>query len=267
MLSWLRMWGARGAGLQAGRRPPTAPASPPRSDAPPEVQARIDALAPWFHSIDLGNGIRIQRDARFGSPDYPARLWQWVGPSVPRDLTGMRTLDVGCNGGFFSLALDRRGAAYVLGIEAVSRHLEQARLVRELSGRDIDLRLLSIYDLSSELGQFDLALCLGVVYHLRHPLLGLERLAAVTRGTLIVESAVVAPAPIRAPADFGPRAQSLAFMEYPPLGPEADAYRNWFIPSMECLKSWIELFGFTVVSAAVRGDRGLVVARRAGSPG
>ena len=46
-------------------------------------------------------------------------------------------------------------------------------------------------------GFFDYVLFFGVLYHLRHPLLGLENVCAVTRGVAFIESYVIddAPAP------------------------------------------------------------------------
>ena len=67
----------------------------------PEMQMRIDALKPWFHSIDLGDGARIQRDPVHGGDEqYPAALWQAVRTMLPPNFTGKRVLDVGCNSGF-----------------------------------------------------------------------------------------------------------------------------------------------------------------------
>ena len=119
------------------------------------------------------------------------------GACFPAGLAGMRVLDVGCNAGFFSAEMKRLGREIVLGIEAVPRYLEQAKLVRNALHLDIDLRQLSVYEVSEKLGTFDVTLFLGVLYHLKDPLLGLERLAAVTKGTLVVESAIIrSPRPL-----------------------------------------------------------------------
>ena len=230
-------------------------------ESPADARARIDALKPWFHAIDCGNGVRIDRDAVHGGGDYPMSLWRKVQALLPERLDGQRVLDIGCNSGFFCVQTRRLGADYVLGIEAVPFHLEQARLVRELTGADVDLRLLSVYDLTPELGPFDLTLCLGVAYHLRHPLLGLERVAAVTRGRLVVESAVVPDQEIRA-SGFGGRALTVAYIDNPAEPSGVHHYQNWFVPSPDSLASWLRAVGFSVRSRSVEGDRALLLADR-----
>jgi tRNA (mo5U34)-methyltransferase len=230
-----------------------------------DIRERIDALAPWFHTIDLGSGIQIQRDIVHGGDNtYPQPLWARVRRTFPADLAGMRVLDVGCNAGFFSAEMKRLGASYVLGIEAVPRYLEQAKLVRDVLHLDIDLRELSVYEVSENLGTFDVTLFLGVLYHLKHPLLALERLAAVTKGTLVVESAIIPrPRPLTPGIrNYGGLAHELQFVEN---APSIEAVLNWFVPSPDCLKAFLRVTGFgDIVSESVEGDRALVVARRSG---
>ncbi len=103
------------------------------------VERRIGELAPWFHAIDLGDGLRIARDPVFGQQrDYPLPLWERLRPLLPPRLDGMSVLDVGCNGGFFSVEMKRLGASRVVGIEVVPRHLAQAKLVSDVLGLDLD---------------------------------------------------------------------------------------------------------------------------------
>jgi tRNA (mo5U34)-methyltransferase len=229
------------------------------------IRERIDALAPWFHTIDLGSGIQIRRDVVHGGDDnYPQYLWARVRRALPSNLAGMRVLDVGCNAGFFSVEMKRLGASYVLGIEAVPRYFEQAKLVRDALHLDIDLRGLSVYDVSENLGTFDVTLFLGVLYHLKHPLLGLERLAAVTTGTLVVESAIIPDPRPSTPGirNYGGLVHELQFVENTP---SVEAVQNWFVPSLDCLKGFLRVTGFgDIVSQSVEDDRALVVARRSG---
>jgi tRNA (mo5U34)-methyltransferase len=229
------------------------------------IRERIDALAPWFHTIDLGSGIQTQRDmAHGGDSNYPQHLWARVRRMLPVELSGMRVLDVGCNAGFFSTEMKRLGASYVLGIEAVPRYLEQAKLVRDALHLDIDLRELSVYEVAENLGTFDVTLFLGVLYHLKHPLLGLEKLAAVTKGTLIVESAIIPGSGPLTPGirSYGGLAHELQFVENTP---SVEAVLNWFVPSLDCLKAFLRVTGFgEIVSESVEDDRALVVARRSG---
>lgn len=108
-------------------------------------------------------------------------------------LEGKSVLDVGCNCGFWSIQARLAGAASVLGIEASAENVEQARFVRELTGLDgIEFEVGSAYDLSKERhGEFDVVLYFGLLYHLEHPVLGLERLAEVTKELALVDTTIV----------------------------------------------------------------------------
>jgi len=62
-----------------------------------ELKQRIDALAPWFHNMELG-GIWTAPDHFLGN--YPGEKVQRFAPHLPDDLTGKTVLDIGCNAGF-----------------------------------------------------------------------------------------------------------------------------------------------------------------------
>ncbi len=222
---------------------------------------RMQKLAPWFHRIDLGGGLSTPRDPVHGAEtNYPANLWALVRSFVPTDLRGRRALDVGCNAGFFCVELSRLGAA-VTGLESSPHFLEQARLVRELLGLDLDLRPTSLYDVGPELGTFDVTLCLGVLYHLKHPLIGLERLAAVTSDLLVIESAIVAPGTRPPHPDYGGPAHELLFIEGP--ADCLEGLRNWFVPTVGCLRALLRTVGFRhIVAERDDGQRAIIAARR-----
>ena len=141
----------------------------------------------WWHTIDLGNGIITP-----GRADNLAIL-QRIG--LPERLDGKTVLDVGAWDGFYSFECERRGATRVLATDSFSwggggwgtkAGFELAR--KALGSRVEDLQL-DVLDLSPDrIGQFDLVLYLGVLYHMRHPLLALERIFSVTRNQLILET-------------------------------------------------------------------------------
>lgn len=143
----------------------------------------------WYHRIDLGNGIITP-----GTDNSPRKL---AALGFPRSLAGKTVLDVGAWDGFFSFEAERRGAARVLatdsfcwgqGGEATKEGFELAR--RVIGSRVEDLNI-DVLELSPEkIGTFDLVLFLGILYHMRHPLLALERAASVTREQMIVETVV-----------------------------------------------------------------------------
>lgn len=229
------------------------------------LPARIRALGPWFHAIDFGDGIRVEQDAVFGGhPSYPLPLWNRLKPLLP-DVRGLSVLDVGCNAGFFSVEMKRAGAERVLGIEAAPQFLAQARFVREALGLDIEFEGLGAYDLSRDLGSFDLTLFLGVIYHLKNPLLGLEKVASVTKDLLVVESAISPASGRVSDRNYLGPSHELLFIENRMASdaPGVEGFHNWFIPTYECLKAFLGTVGFDKIVAETQdGHRAVIVARR-----
>jgi tRNA (mo5U34)-methyltransferase len=152
-----------------------------------EIGREIARLAPWFHNLHLPSGHETASDHPLG--DFPAFKWAQIESHIPADLTGQRALDIGCNAGFYSFQLAARGAD-VLAIDMDEHYLAQARwAARELDpqGR-VELRRMSVYDLARSTEQFDLILFLGVLYHLRHPLLAIDAVADRLRGTMVFQT-------------------------------------------------------------------------------
>jgi tRNA (mo5U34)-methyltransferase len=147
------------------------------------------AALQWWHKIDLGHGIVTP-----GPDPTPERLPEL---QIPQDLTGLSVLDIGAWDGFFSFEAERRGARRVLATDSfcwgqggwgTKAAFELAR--RALGSRVEDLDLDPL-DLSPDrIGTFDLVLFIGVLYHMRHPLLALERVFSVTGHHLILQTQV-----------------------------------------------------------------------------
>ena len=108
-----------------------------------EIRRRIDGLGQWFHNIEL-KGVRTAPNHFLG--DYPNVKWQRFAHAVPKDLRGITVLDIGCNGGFYSIEMKRRGADRVVAIDTETMYLSQARFAAEISGVEIEFRDLSVYD-------------------------------------------------------------------------------------------------------------------------
>jgi len=136
-----------------------------------QIRAQVAALGPWFHNLDLG-GVMTAPDHFLG--DYPQTKWRRFADSIPQDLAGCSVLDIGCNAGFYSLEMKRRGADRVLGIDFDDAYLAQARFAAEVSALDVRFEKLSVYDVANLQERFDVVLFMGVLYHLRHPLLALD---------------------------------------------------------------------------------------------
>src|SRR4051794_2370849 len=132
------------------------------------IQRRITELGDWFHNLQLG-GVSTAPNHFLG--DYPSVKWRKFAHAIPSDLRGKTVLDVGCNGGFYSIEMKRRGADRVVAIDSDEGYLAQARFAAEVNGMDIEFRQLDVYAVRELREQFDLVLFMGVLYHLRHPLL------------------------------------------------------------------------------------------------
>ena len=148
---------------------------------------RIDELGEWFHNLDL-HGVPTAPGHFLG--DYPAVKWKHVECSIPQDLSGATVLDIGCNGGFYSMEMKKRNARRVLGIDVDERYLAQARFAAETLGLEIEFEKRSVYDVDSIPGQFDYVLFMGVLYHLRYPLYALDKVVKKLGGTLLFQTMI-----------------------------------------------------------------------------
>jgi tRNA (mo5U34)-methyltransferase len=146
-----------------------------RPDPNPTALARdeIAELGPWFHNLHLPDGRQTCPDHWLG--DFPSFKWRELAPHLPEDLGGWTALDIGCNAGFYTFELARRGAS-VLGIDVDDRYLRQARWAAGRFGvaRRVRFERMQVYDLARLDERFDLVLFMGVLYHLRYPMLGLD---------------------------------------------------------------------------------------------
>ncbi|HEX8355276.1 MAG TPA: DUF1698 domain-containing protein [Pyrinomonadaceae bacterium] len=234
-----------------------------------EIQTRARGLGPWFHCIDLGGGLMTKTESAVGEPvEHPRPTWEKVRACLPEDFRGLSVLDVGCNAGFYAVELKRRGAERVLGVDSQRNLVRQAVFVRDVLGLDIEYRRMSVYDLDPRaLGQFDVTLALGLVYHCKHLVLALERLFAVTRGLLVLETAIYPPE--RSPGSFAyevgglrPLLHPLAYVENP--GEAKEAIYNWFLPGVEALTALLRNVGFDEVAVfpATQDDRAVFACRK-----
>ena len=215
-----------------------------------KLAGRIRELGPWFHNMLVG-GVRTEPDHFLG--DYPEVKFRHWRDKIPADLTGYSVLDIGCNAGFFTQALKRRGAARVVGIDTDERYLAQARFAAEIEELDIDFIRMPVWDVAALKERFDLVLFMGVLYHLRHPLLALDLIHEhVARDLLIFQS-----------LQRGSREQMTIAHDYPfevtghfdePAYPRlhfverkyASDPTNWWIPNRSCVEAMLRSSGFRI---------------------
>ena len=211
------------------------------------VQRQVALLSTkgWYHSIELPDGNVIQ--GMIGVDALKQRLAAFP---IPADLTGKRVLDVGAWTGWCSFEMERRGAQ-VVAVDCVE--FEEFREAHRMLGSHVDYRILDVEELTPEsVGLFDYVLFFGVLYHLRNPLLGLEKICAITRDTAFVESFVT---------DDGSAPCAMEFYETDELGGQID---NWFGPSVQCAAALCRSAGFARVNLEYVSDRraGLTCRRR-----
>jgi tRNA (mo5U34)-methyltransferase len=231
-----------------------------------EISAGVRALGQWFHNLELG-GVQTAPDHFLG--DFPRVFYEQFADALPADLTGKSVLDIGCNGGFYSIEMKRRGAARVVGIDTDARYLAQARFAVQVSGVEVEFRQLDVYQVA-ELGErFDLVLFLGVLYHLRHPLLALDLLHRFAVGDLLVFQCMQRGSPeVMTPAlDYpfeetgmfdDPGWPRLHFIEHS----YADDWTNWWVPNRAATEAMLRSSGFLVEA---HPDREVYLCRR-GTP-
>lgn len=178
------------------------------------LQKRAEAHR-WFHSFPLWDGFVTK-----GRDRTPEKLVALDALGLPADMTGKRVLDIGAWDGAFAFEAERRGAAEVVALDHVAATATGFPIAREALNSKVEWRERNIYHLDpADLGQFDIVLCLGVIYHLRHILLGLDRVRGVmkTGGELFVETASIDGHVLQNAGNFGPLGQAAPKINQTPL--------------------------------------------------
>jgi tRNA (mo5U34)-methyltransferase len=208
-----------------------------------DVAALIASL-PWYHSVDLGNGIVTP-----GQYDHRPYLHHY---GIPNDLAGKTVIDIGAASGFFSFEFERRGAQvtatdlpewndhdfgpnYQLSqtLEAAHIYLHQPfEVARHILGSSVTRKQINIYDISPEtVGTFDIAFCGSVLIHLTDPLKALWNIASVTNDKAIIATVVTPDQPELAQATMIGHVRGDA----------------WWVPTRACLELMAVCAGFVGV--------------------
>lgn len=225
----------------------------------------------WWHSIDLGEGVVTEG---WKKPTDLAAEWAALGLG-PDDLAGRSVLDIGAWDGWFSFEAERLGAARVVALDhyvwsldlvAQQRYWQECReggvapepyhtvpglwqpealpgkvgfdTARAARGSRVESVVADFMatDLGT-LGTFDVVLYLGVLYHMRHPLLALERVAQVTGKVAVIETEAVAVA----------GAEHHGLCEFFETNELASDVSNWWAPNLRALAGMCRAAGFARV--------------------
>ena len=219
-------------------------------DGRDDLSRQIEALGPWFHNLRIG-GIQTAPDHFLG--DYPSFKWQGFRHVLPEDLSGRSVLDIGCNAGFYALEMARRGASEVVAVDSDPHYLRQARFAAEQAGADITFHQMSVYDVGRLGRRFDLVIFMGVLYHLRHPLLALDLLHEHVVGDQMLFQCMQ-----RGAQDVAALDQDYDFNDDTPFRQDAVPRlhfiehrfagdpTNWFVPNRAATEAMLRSSGFAI---------------------
>ncbi|MCW8196139.1 TIGR04290 family methyltransferase [Proteobacteria bacterium 005FR1] len=218
-----------------------------------DTHQEVAAKAPWFHNLHLPDGTQTAPDHFLG--DFPAYKWQELEPALPANLDGWTALDIGCNAGFYSIELARRGAQ-VTAIDSNPHYLEQARWAAPQFGVEdkIEFRQQQVYELAQDDERYDLVLFLGVLYHLRYPLLALDIVSRKAKNLMCLQTMTMPGEDVFSPGDgltledrhlmLEPGWPKMSFIE----GSLADDPTNWWAPNHACVEAMLRSCGMDVLS-------------------
>ena len=221
------------------------------ADPQTPTEHEVAALGPWFHNLHLPDGTKTAPNHQLG--DFPSYKWEQLAAYLPRNMSGWQALDIGCNAGFYSIELARRGAD-VTAIDVNDRYLEQVRWAvqqYDLPGT-VKVQKKQVYDLAHHDEAYDLVLFLGVFYHLRYPLLALDIVAEKTRRLMAFQSLSL-PDEGEAPSThdrsiddrealLAPGWPKMAFIEDRFAGDPT----NWWVPNETAIEAMLRSSGMRI---------------------
>ncbi|EKV28187.1 Methyltransferase type 11 [Caenispirillum salinarum AK4] len=212
-------------------------------------------LAPWFHNLHLPDGSQTRPDHPLG--DFPRYKWEQVAEHIPADLAGKRCLDIGCNAGFYSFELAKRGAE-VVGIDINDHYLRQARWAAarmELSER-VTFRKRHVYDFArGATDNFDIVIFMGVLYHLRYPMLALDTIRHLDPELMVFQTLMTADRAVAGDAAGDVHFEDRETLDQPGWPRMAFIENslnrdptNWWVPNHAAILGMMRATGFRVVA-------------------
>lgn len=240
-------------------QPVTVSIPGPRPIDASELRRKVEEKPYWYHKIELPGGVTTPGWAPLSRDSY----------RIPENLTGKRVLDIGAWDGYWSFLALQRGASQVVAVDDFSDYLGSLKDSDRRAWENFDLcrdafgyteercqrREMSVYDITEDkLGRFDIVFFFGTLYHLRHPLLALDRLSAVCNEKIYVESAILDDfSPYR--GGFGGGYANQMVMEFYPDKQYGNNDSNWWTPSLVCLGHMVRAAGFDYVEGWKLADK------------
>jgi len=230
-----------------------------------EIQQLINSKE-WYHKIEVAPGVFTPGRYDPWSVLDPRSVLDAMG--FPKDFTGKTVLDIGTFDGFFAFEAERRGAKRVL---AIDRHPADHRgfaVAHQLRGSNVEYAQGSVYDLSPAIhGTFDVVLFLGVLYHLRNPILAMDKIHDVCREYAFLESHVLDNAFVHEGKhiplhELNPVLANSPIMQFYPGDELNQEPSNWFAPNVKCVEAMLRTCGFQPSLAGRWGYRASFVAAR-----
>ncbi|HUS59244.1 MAG TPA: TIGR04290 family methyltransferase [Planctomycetota bacterium] len=230
----------------------------------PDIQSDVKRLGPWFHNLHLPDGTQTAPDHFLG--DFPAFKWRAIAGAIPDDLSGWEALDIGCNAGYYSFELAKRGAR-VLAIDHDPHYLEQASWAARRFGLQhlVSFREMEVYDIARIDRTFDLIWFMGVFYHLRYPLFCLDIVAQKLKGLMVFQTLTMHGDEVlldTSGCDIDHRDAmcevgwpKMAFIEHELAGDPT----NWWAPNHACIEAMLRSCGMRILS---RPDHEVYVCER-----
>jgi SAM-dependent methyltransferase len=186
----------------------------------------------WHQRYELVPGVWTP-----GVSDIP---WLSRASGLPEDLSGRTVLDVGTTNAGTAFELERRGAERVVAVDIFDPDWFGVRALTEFLGSKVEYVQTSVYELADRFPEpFDLVIFWGVLYHLRHPLLALDNLRAVTRGEASLETAVC-------DGELPRRQRDRPLARFYRRDELSEDPSNWFAPTTVALEEWCGSSGFEV---------------------
>ena len=208
-----------------------------------DIRQKVEELGPWFHQIDLGEGLLTRSIAPAPGPqplDHPIPRWEKIGEALPADLSGMRILDLGSSDGFFSIKMAERGADEIVAIDAAGKAVKRLDWAAQHLGHNSIRPIVGdVYRLPADLGTFDFVVMLALLYHVQEPLFCLEIVSRLS-DVLYLETI----------ADRDEENSHLK-LQLPREG--VNAVPKWF-PTTRCLKDMLHWVGYTEILEIAEGE-------------